>query len=161
MDDAARGVVHPPHGVDRAVLIGDRGNRCGFGGLIEQRVDGALGVGIQHEELPAVRVRVAKQLKPVLLRPGKRLLVPVHHAAGVVLHRTQGDEPLAHQALPRVGDGKFLEVGKDAGLVVARQHSVGDPVVQVARGAGVDVVAFGIPRPSLSQDHPHQVVRVQ
>ena len=157
----ARGVGHPPHGVDRAVLIRYRGNRRVFGRFIQQRVDGASGVGIQHEELPAVRVRVAQQLQPVLLRSRERLLVPVHHAAGVVLHRAQGDESLAHQALPRVRDGEFLEVRKDAGMVVTRQHSGGDPVVQVARGAGVDVVAPGIPRPALPQDHPHQVMRAE
>ena len=161
LDDAAHGIGHPPHAVDRAVLVRDLRYRRQRRRLIQQRVDGAFGIGIQHEDLPAVRVRVAQQLEPVLLRPRERLLVPVHHAGGVVLHRAQGDEPLAHQALARVGDGEFLEVRVDASVAVLRQHPAGDPVVQVARGTGVDVVAVGILGFALPQDHAHQVVRAE
>ena len=97
----ARRVRDLPDAVDRAVLVGDLGDGSGLRGLVEQRVDRARRVGVQHEELPEMGVRVAQQLQPVLLRPGERLLVPVDHARGILLHRAERDEALAHQPLAR------------------------------------------------------------
>ena len=73
-------------------------------------------IGVQHEELAEVRVGVAQQFQAVLLGTGEGLLVPVDDAGGIVFHRAQPDEALAHQPLAGVGHGEFLEVGKDAGL---------------------------------------------
>ena len=65
----------------------------------------------------------AQQLQAVLLGAGERLLVAVHHAGGIILHRAQGDEALAHQALARIRHGEFLEVREHARLGVARQNA--------------------------------------
>ena len=128
----ARRVGDLPEAVHGAVLVGDLGQRRGCGRLVEQRVDGAVGVGVQHEELAEVRVGVAQQLQAVLLGPGERLLVAVDDAGGVVLDAAERDEALAHQALAGIGHREFLEVGEHAGLGIARQHAGRDPVLQMA-----------------------------
>ncbi len=148
-----------PHAVYGAVLVGHLGQRRRPGGFIEQGVHGAGGVGIEHEDLAEVGVGVAQQLEAVLLGAGEGLLVAVNHAGGIVLHRSQRDEAFAHQVLAGVGDGEFLEIGEDAGLRVARQNAGGGPIVQVARGAGIDVVGVRIARAALAQNHAHQVIR--
>ena len=76
---AAPAIFH--NAVHRAVLVGDFGQRRRLRGLIQQRVDRARAVRIQHEDLAEVRVRVAQQLQPILLGAGQRLLVAMHHAA--------------------------------------------------------------------------------
>jgi len=48
----ARGVGHPPHAMDRAILVRDVGNRRQRRRLIQQRVDRAIGVGIQLKSCP-------------------------------------------------------------------------------------------------------------
>ena len=122
-------------------------------------VDRAIRVGVQHEELAEVRVRVAEQLHAVLLWAGKGLLVAVHDVGGILFDAAEGDEALADEALTGVGNGELLEVRIDARFRVAREHAGGDPVVQMRGGAGVDVLGRGVLGLALAEDHPHEIVR--
>ena len=153
------GVRAFPNAVDGAVLVFDFGQRRGAGRLVEQRVHRAGRVRIEHEKLTEVGVGGAQQFEAVLLRTGERLLMTVHHAGGIVLHRAQRDKPFAHQALSRVRNGELLEVRKHARFAVARQDPGGDPFVQVTGGAGVRVIGVGIRWLALAEDHADQVIR--
>ena len=94
-----------------AVFIGHFAKRRRGSGLVEQGVDFAGGIGIEHEDQLAVGARVAKQIQAVLLGAGKGALVPMHNVGAVILHCAQSDEAFADQALAGVGEGELLEVG--------------------------------------------------
>ena len=87
-----------------AVLVGHFADGRARGRLVQQRVDFARRVRVEHEELAEMRVSVAQQFQAVLLRTRERLLVPVHDAGRVFLDRAERDEALAHQALAGVRD---------------------------------------------------------
>ena len=111
----ARRIGDLPDAVPRAVFVRDLRDRRGLRRLVEQRVDRAGRVRIQHEELPEMGVRVAQQLQTVLLRTGERLLVPMHHAGRILLQSAERDEALPHQPLARIRNGELLEVREDPG----------------------------------------------
>ena len=90
------------------------------GGLIEQLVDGARRIGVQHEDRFEVSVRVLEQFHAVLLRTGEGLLVAEDDARRILFHLAEGDEALADQALAGIGHDEFLEVGEHAGFGIAR-----------------------------------------
>ena len=108
------GVRDLPKRMARAVLVGDIAGGLRLRGFVQQTVDLTRRVGVQHEELAEVRVRVAQQFQPVLLRAGQGLLVPVDDARRILLHRAQSDEALAHQPFAAIGHGELLEVGNSA-----------------------------------------------
>ena len=141
-----RGGADLPHAVDGAVLVGDFGDGRRGGGLIEQGVDGAGRVGVQHEDGFEVGVGVLEQFHAVLLGTGEGLLVAEDDARGVVFHLAEGDEALADQALAGIGDDEFLEVGEHAGFGIARPDAARDPLLHGAGGAGVDVFSFVVVR---------------
>ena len=125
---------------------------------VEQGVDGAGGIGVEHEELAEVGVGVAEEFEAVLLGAGEGLLVAVDDAHGVVLDGAEGDEALADETLAGIGHGEFLEIGVDGRLRVAGQDAGGLPVVKVRGGAGVDVGGGVIGREALAEDQAHEVV---
>ena len=92
----------------------------GAGRPVEQGVDGARRVGVQHEDGFEVGVGVLEQFHAVLLGTGEGLLVAEDDARGIFFHLAEGDEALADQALAGIGDDEFLEVGEHAGFGVAR-----------------------------------------
>ena len=143
--DCCRG-ADLPHAVDGAVLVGDLGDGRRGGGLIEQRVDGARGVRVQHEDRFEVRVGVLEQLHAVLLGTGEGLLVAEDDARRILFHLAERDEAFADQALAGIGHDEFLEVGEHAGFGIARPDAARDPLLHGAGGAGVDVFGFVIVR---------------
>ena len=147
-----------PHAVDGAVLVGDFGDGRRGGGLIEQGVDGAGRVGIEHEDGFEVGVGVLEQLHAVLLGTGEGLLVAEDDARGVVFHLAEGDEALADEALAGIGNDEFLEVGEHAGFGIARPDAAQDPLLHGAGGAGVDIFGFAVAGAALSEDDAHQIV---
>src|SRR5271167_3254723 len=82
---------------------------------VEQLVDFALRVRIQHEELLELRAGVAQQFKAIFLRAGERLLVTVDHARRIWLEFAEPDEALACEAFAGIGNGEILEVNVQAG----------------------------------------------
>ena len=115
-------------------------------GLVEQRVDGARRIGVQHEDRFEVGVGVLEQFHAVLLGAGEGLLVAEDDAGGILFHLAERDEALAHQALAGIGHDEFLEIGEHAGLGIARPDAARDPLLHGAGGAGVDVVGVVIGR---------------
>jgi hypothetical protein len=90
----AAGSLTLPQPVEHAVLVGD----LGFGGavaVVENLLDAAGGVGVEHEDLPEVRVRGLEQVEPVALGLGEGLLVAEDHLFGVVVQLAEGDESRA------------------------------------------------------------------
>ena len=87
--------------------------------------------------------------------------MPVHNSGRVVLHCAQADETLAQQFLARIGHAEFLEIRVKAWLGLARQDALIDPLVQMARGARVDIVGGGIRVLALAENDAYEVVRTQ
>ena len=117
-------------------------------------------VRIEHEDLPEVGPRGAQQVQPVRLRLGKRLLVAENHLLAVIAYLAQGDKGAALMDFSiAAGHGEPLRVSEDAGVFFLGQNPHAAPVGEIARRAGVDVVAprfvkeFGQP-----QDDADQVV---
>ena len=90
------------------------------GGLIEQIVDRARRIGVQHEDRFEVSVGVLEQFHAVLLGTGEGLLVAEDDARRILFHLAERDEALADQSLAGIGDDEFLEIGEHAGFGVAR-----------------------------------------
>ena len=157
----ARRIGDLPDAMPGAVFIRDDRDRRGFRRLVEQRVNRAGRVRIQHKELPEMGVRVPQQLQTVFLRSRERLLVAMHHAGRILLQSAERDEALPHQAFARIRNGELLEVRVDPGLGVARQNARRDPVVQIRRGARVNVVGVGIPGLALAEDDSYEIVRAR
>ena len=127
----------------------------------KQTVDRALRVGIEQEKLLRLNVGVTQQFQTILLGTGQSPLVTVDHAGGVILHRAQGDEALAGEALLGVGFGELLKIGEDRGFAVGSQNAGGDPALQIPGRARIHVVGFGVAGPALAQNDAHQVIRAQ
>src|SRR5689334_10594855 len=85
--------------------------------------------------------------------------MPVYDAGRIILHLTQSDETLAREALARIRDAEILEVGVEGRRGVLRKNSLADPILEVSRPAGVDVIGFGIRIATLAENYPHQIVR--
>ena len=69
--------------------------------LIENPIDRQFRIGIQHEDLAEVRVRVAQQLHAILFRTGERLFMAMDHSGRIVFHGAHANEALAFQGLAR------------------------------------------------------------
>ena len=149
----------------RAVLVGDFARRLRLRGLVQKAVDLARRVGIQHEELAEVRVRVTQQFEAILLGAGKRLLVPVNHARRILFQDALRGPVFEVPRGARVnviaaGVGLVALAENDAhqvvgaGLQIALPHLRGDFVVrlgyQVLEGAGLGGVAEGLERKDVS-----------
>ena len=117
----------------------------------------ALGVGIEHEELPKVRARAAQQVQAVLLGAGQGLLVAENHTGIVGLDLPQADEAAPGVAL--TVQPELLGIGIQGGGLVGAQYTFPAPSLQAGRRPGIDVVFFIISRLLLAQDDAHQVVR--
>src|SRR6266446_1242505 len=78
-----------PQPVHHPVFIAHfRGRRGGRFGLRQNSINTPLRIGVQHEKLPRVHLRVPQQLQAVRLRPGKRVFVPEDDAGRILfLHR--------------------------------------------------------------------------
>src|SRR5450759_26454 len=126
---------------------------------MEDTIHGSVHIGIEHEDLTEVSVRVLQHLHPVLLRTRQGLLVPVHYVRGVVFNRPEPDKALAGQTLARIGHRKFLEVRVEARRLFSNENALGNPVLEVTRCAGIHVIGLVIRFLALSQDDSNQVVR--
>ena len=71
--------------------------------FVEQGVDPALGVRIQHEDLPEVRSGVLEYLTPVFLWAGERLFVAVNDARAVILNSPRPMNPFRVRDSPLSG----------------------------------------------------------
>ncbi len=124
-----RRVGYLPQPVLGLVLVGDARQRLGARGVLQDAIDLAFGIRIEHEELAEMGVAVAQQREPVLLRTRERLLVAVDDALRIILHRAQPDEAFAHQPLAGIGIGELLKVREQRRLGLAREHAALDPVL--------------------------------
>ena len=156
-----RGIGDAPQQVFRIVLISDLDIGHGLRYFVQQPVDRAFAIRIQHEKLAEVRMRMAQNFAPVFLGAGKRLLVTVHNARGVIDYFAQSDEPLAHQAFAGIGNGEYLKVRVERGFRILRKLAAFDPLLEVSGRASIHVVGFGVVWKLFAEDHPHQVVRTR
>ncbi len=112
--------------------------------LIQHPVDGKLRIGIQHEDLAEVGVRMAQQFHAIFFRTGERLFMAMDHAGGIIFHRAQTDEPLPLQSLVAVWRRKLLKIRVNTGFALMFQNAAADPIREQACCASVGVVAFVI-----------------
>ena len=87
----AAGSLTRQSAVQHAVLVGD----LGIGGacaVVENLLDAAGRVGVEHEDLAEVGVRGLEQVEPVALGLAERLLVAEDDLFGVVVQLAEGDE---------------------------------------------------------------------
>ena len=139
------GIGDHPEAVDYPVFVGEFGDwRSGGGEFVEELVDGELRVGIEHEELTGVGVRVAEQFETVGFGARKGVFVTEDDAGGIVFEMADADEATAGAAETGAGDGEFLGVGVEGGRGVLLDDVLGDPGVEAGGGAGVDVVLRGV-----------------
>ena len=153
-----RRIADLPQPVQHAVLVGDLGVG-GPGAVVQNLLDAAGRVGVEHEDLPEMRVRGLEQVEPVALGLAERLLVAEDHLLGVLVQLAEGDE--AAPLLDDLGAGNLeaLRVGEDAGVFFLRQHALLAPGAEVARRAGIDALAaLGVEQFRQAQDDAHQVV---
>ena len=92
-----------PQPVFGSVLVRHDGRRLLSGRFVEDRVDLARRIGVQHKELPAMRMRVPQQFEAVLLGSTERALVAMHDPRRVVLHGAQPDGSLRTSRSPVSG----------------------------------------------------------
>ena len=147
-----------PRAVDGAVLVFHGHGGLARGRLVQNPVDGAVRVRVEHEKLAEMRAGVAQQFHAVALGTRQRLLVPVYDAGRVILDRAKPDEALAREALAGVGNRELLEVGEQARLGFARQNAGADPVLQMPRRARVDVVGLAVAGRRFAQDDADRIV---
>src|SRR4051812_9424033 len=107
-----------------AVLVRDLRDRRGFRRFVEQGVDGAGRIRVQHEKLTEMCVCMAQQLESILFGSGERLLMPMHHAGGILLDRAERDEALAHEPLTGIRQSEFLEIREDSRLLITLEDSL-------------------------------------
>src|SRR4051812_33473439 len=101
-----------------------------------------------------MRARRALELEPIGLGPRQRALVRQHDALLEARQANAADEaaPRRRLALRREG----LMVAIERRLDVARQDPFAQPLVQIARGVRVFLVAR-----AFGQDEPHAIVRIE
>src|SRR5712671_4002389 len=85
---------------------GRRGGFC----LGEYRVDTALSVRIEHEQLTSVRTRLTKEFQAIGFRARERLLVAKNNAGGIILELSGAYEAAARAVLVAAGNRVFLSV---------------------------------------------------
>ena len=115
--------------------IGSRRFRFG-----ENLIDAPPRIGVEHEQLAGVRLRVAKEFEAVDLGTGESLLVAKNHAGGIFFEPAGADKAAADAALLRAGDRVFLRVSIEGRRRILPQNATANPVGERGGGASVDVV---------------------
>ncbi len=123
---------------------------------VELRLNDALVVGKQAEDLAQVHARGVEQLEAVGFRPGQRLFVGIDAA---LAERLQADA--SHEALASIAvalDLEILVVDIERTGRVLGQDAVVLPVAQKAGGPRVAVVVVVVGGLFLVEDQPDDVV---
>src|SRR5205085_23252 len=126
--------------MDDAVFIAELGFRNGRFGLDENFIDAPLRIGVKHEELAGVGLRVAKKFEAVSLRPGKSLFVAEDHAGGIIFELACANEAASRAALFRAWDGIFLGISVERWRGILPHDAVRHPSGECGSGTRIDVV---------------------
>src|SRR3984893_6772816 len=119
------GIRNLPDPVRDRVFVGDidRGDGVWLGS--EQGID-LSGIFVKQEELLVMRTGGSKQVEPVGLRLGQRLLVPEDNLGGVIFHTSECDESPALKLASGRGR-KGLRIGVKGGRRIRSEDSFGSP----------------------------------
>lgn len=134
------GTGDDPESVDDAVFIAKLGIRSRRFRLGEDFIDAPPRIGVEHEELAGMRLRVAKQFQAVGFGTGKGLLVAKNHAGGIFFEPAGADKAVSDAALFRPGDRVLLRVSVEPRRRILPQNATGNPVREYPGGASVHVV---------------------
>src|ERR1041384_352262 len=130
--------------MDDAILVAKFGvRRRGFR-LGEKFIHAPLGIGIEHEELAGMCLRVAKELEAVGFGAGKRLFVAEDDTGGIFFELARANKTATSAALFGAGHGVFLGVSVKRGHRILLQSAVAHPVGESSTGTGVDIVLLRI-----------------
>src|SRR5215471_3602935 len=102
--------------MQRSVFV--EGNAIGRGlrSFVQELVDRARRIGVQHEDLPEMRARVAQEFQPVFFWTRERLFVTMDYPLRVRGHFTEPDKTLAHEFFVAIRNFEFLKVRVEAWL---------------------------------------------
>src|SRR5262252_526220 len=112
-----------------AILVAHFGGSRVFG-FGEDFIHAPLRIGIEHEKLASVRLRVAEKLKTVGFGAGESLFVAKDNAGGIVFEMTGADEAATRAALPCAGHGVFLRISVERRSGILLDDAVANPVFE-------------------------------
>src|SRR5712664_1648212 len=151
-----------PQPVHHPVFIAHfRGRRGGRFGLRQNSINTPLRIGVQHEKLPRVHLRVPQQLQAVRLRPGKRVFVPEDDAGRILFQLSRADESPPRAAFFRSRHRIFLGVHIKRRSGILHDDIVANPIFDRRLCARVHIILRRVARIRPALLHGNQVVRVR
>src|SRR5437763_12389256 len=130
--------------MDDAIFVAKLGVRWGSVGYGRDFDHAPLRIGIKHEELAGVGLRVAQEFEAVCFRTGERLFVAEDNPSRIVFELAGANKAAALAALVSTGQCIFLRVSVERRYRILPQNAIADPIAQRSRGARVDVVLRGV-----------------
>src|SRR5437764_10931450 len=100
--------------MDDAIFVAKLGVRWGRLGFGEDFIHAPLRIGIKHEELAGVGLRVAQEFEAVCFRTGERLFVAEDNPSRIVFELAGANKAAALAALVSTGQCIFLRVSVES-----------------------------------------------
>ena len=153
------GIGDAPELVKNAVFVCD----FDFGGtvvVIENLVDAARRIRIEHEYLAKMGMRGFEQIEAVALGFGEGLLMAENDLFRIIVQLAESNETATFFDNISTGNAKTLGVGVDGRVLLLDQYTLFAPRGKVAGCARVDALtALGIEQFWQAKNDAHQVIR--